>query len=95
MSAATHRFTETTAPIGNGLYSAHEWDVAYRNAAHDGYRGEIDAMLERDAAFVPGVGVEPYAETDTSAWDALFGGTEPWDAAPDLSAYARSTAGLS
>ena len=37
----------------------------------------------------------PYAEDDTSAWDALFGGTEPFDAAPDLTAYARSTAGLS
>ena len=36
-------------------------------------------------------------ETDTSAWDALIGGTEPWDAAPDLSeaaAYARSTIGM-
>ena len=39
----------------------------------------------------------PYAEQDTSAWDALFGGTEPWDAAPDLTeaaAYARSTVGM-
>ena len=33
-------------------------------------------------------------EPDTSAWDALFGGTEPFDAAPDLTAYARSTAGM-
>ena len=36
-------------------------------------------------------------ETDTSAWDALIGGTEPWDAAPDLTeaaAYARSTVGM-
>ena len=49
-------------------------------------------------AFCAGTGrIEyyPYAEHDTSAWDALFGDKEPWDAAPDLTAaYARSTVGM-
>lgn len=68
----------TPAPVatfGNGLYSASEWATAFRLAEIDGYMGEIEAMLERDAAFVPAdpaLGPQPYAETDESAFIALF-----------------------
>ena len=39
-------------------------------------------------------GSRPFAEQDDSAFWGLFAGTEPFDAAPDLTAYNRSVAGM-
>ena len=80
-----------TPYIGNTLYTPAEWALACQHASFDGYLGEVEAMLERDDAFVPS---DNYAEQDDSAFWAYFGDLHG-DPAPDLTAHRTSTVGMS